>query len=125
MSTEIRAPIVIKGWVCLRDLNIDRIEVDRTDWEWGPIPYVSEYGEDTDVLVFRDLSEPDPAKRDRIEADVNITEPVHTLIDAHDVSAHRWMAGPVDLDDVTEVLERLDRLYHEDVMQWVLAKAGS
>jgi hypothetical protein len=97
MTTEIRAPIVIRGWVVLRDLHVDRVEVDRTDWEWGPLPYVSEYGEDKDVLVFHEIGA--DRMTDRVEADVNITEPIHQLIDAADISAHRWVAGKAELDD--------------------------
>lgn len=104
MSTEIRLPIKIDGWVVMRDLSIDHVEVDRNGWEYGPLPYGSEYGEDKDVIVFRDLSEHDPAKRDRVEADINIVAPVQQLVNDHDVSAHRWVAGPVELDEPVRLL---------------------
>lgn len=97
MSTEIRVPITVSGWIVLRDLSIARVEIDRQSWEYGPLPYVSAYGDQTDVIVFHE-SGADP-RTDRIEADVNITDPIHKLIDAHDPPAHRWMAGTAVLDE--------------------------
>lgn len=97
MTTEIRVPIKLAGWVVLRDLRVERVEVERNSWEWGPIPYVSEYGDQTDVIVFHEVGA--DRMTDRFEADVNITEPIHQLIDAADISAHRWVAGKAELDD--------------------------
>lgn len=93
--TEIRVPIKLTGWIVLRDLRIDHVEVDRDSWEYGPIPYVSEYGDDTDVIVFRDGVD---QRTDRYEADVNITDPIHKLIEEHDPPAHRWVAGTAPLE---------------------------
>ena len=76
MTTEIRVPITITGWIVLRDLKVSAIEVDP-GWEYGPLPFVSDYGEDPDVIVFRDIGEPD-----RYEGDVNITQPIHDIIEA-------------------------------------------
>jgi len=93
MTTEIRVPIIVKGWITLRDLKVTEVELDRYDWEYSRLPYVSEYGADPDVVVFRDHSNVAGYSADRIEGDVEITERVHELIGQKDISSYPWRVG--------------------------------
>lgn len=85
MTTEIRVPITISGWVVLRDLHVEKVEVVRDDWAFSSLPYVSPYGDDKEVMVFKD------EEGERVEADVDYVQPVRDLIEAHDITAHHWV----------------------------------
>ena len=98
-EVERRGGRFLRGLQRLRDLHVEHVEIVRDDWDFSGLPYVGPYGDQSDVIVFRDLSRsPMDSGRDRVEADASITEPIHQLIVNADIAAHRWMAGKVELD---------------------------
>lgn len=74
-GTIIRFPIVVTGFIELRNLKDVRVVVDPYDWEYAAWPRVSPYGDtQTDLVQIED-----DQLHKRIEADVDIVTSLRTL----------------------------------------------
>ena len=80
-------------------IHRSRIVVDELDWEFGPWPRVSPYGEDDLVVQI------DDGVTKRIEADADVVVPLRQMVEASVYDHGRWELSRTVEKDIVDGTE--------------------